>query len=126
MSGSYRVSDANNRIDNFKKPLERFATRPDVLRYKYEEVDNFSRDLADLIGGQHVSIADSYDVALVPINTSRPWNDQYYDNRLELLCENAAGIAGNVRFVNVMNSKERIQASHAGGPRDYDTLEGQP
>lgn len=121
-SGGYRASQANSRIHDFKKPLDRFAGRPDVLRYKYGEVESFAWDLSELLKGQIAPIASDNDVALVPINTSRPWDDEYYDDRLVRLCVRAAEIAGNVRVANVMNSRSHILASHEGGPRDYETL----
>lgn len=121
-SGGFGASVANSRIHDFKKPLDRFGNRPDVMRYKNREIDAFALDLSELLKEQLEQYVMSYDVALVPINTSRPWGDPFYDDRLVRLCEKASDITGNVRVANVMNSKAYIQASHEGGPRDYDTL----
>lgn len=122
VSGGYSASDANGRISDFKKPLDRFWNRPDVLRYKWSEVEAFARDLSLLLTGELSSIVSRYDVALVPVNTSRPWDDAYHDPRLVRLCERTAELAGNVRAANVMRSRNRIQSSSSGGSRDVEVL----
>ena len=117
------TSGANGRIDNFKKPLDRFYNRPDVLSYKWGEVDAFARDLTLLLTNDLAPIVSQYDVALVPLNTSRPRDDQFHDTRLIRLCEKTSDLLnGIVRVADVMCSKHIIQPSHTGGPRDLDAL----
>lgn len=122
-NGGYSASAANNRIDDFKKPLDRFANRPDVLKYKWYEVNAFAEDLSRLLTGMLSPIVSKYDVALVPINTSRPQTDPYHDPRLVQLCDKAASLTGNgIRSVDIMHSRARIQPAHEGGSRDLDDL----
>lgn len=121
-SGGYSASHANSRINDFKKPLDRFANRPDVLWYKEYEIDAFAQDLSKLLTGELSQFCQAYDVALVPINTSRPLSDEYYDDRLVRLCSKTVELVGNVRLIDCMHSRQRIQSAHEGGPRDYDTL----
>lgn len=42
VSGGFRASSTNDRIDDFKKSLRDFSGRPDVLRYKEDEIDRFA------------------------------------------------------------------------------------
>lgn len=121
VSGGFSASTGNNRIDNFKKPLDKFADRPDVLRHKWREVDAFASDLSALLTDTLSGVASQFDVALVPVNTSRPWEDDFHDPRLILLCERAAARSNGVRVANVMQSKRVVWSSHTGGPRDLDS-----
>lgn len=122
-SGGYSASVANSRIDNFKKPLDRFADRPEVLSYKWNEVNAFARDLSRLLTGELSHIISQYDVALVPMNTSRPHGDLYHDPRLVRLCERAAALTGNaIRPIDVMRSRVHVLSAHEGGTRDPEEL----
>lgn len=122
INGDYRASAANNRISNFKKRLDYYNDRQDVLWYKQQEIKAFARDLSRLLTGKLLSVVSNYDVALVPINTSRPWEDEYHDSRLIQLCDMAAEIVGGVRVANVMRSRSYLKPAHTGGTRDYREL----
>ena len=118
VNGDYTASTTNQRIANFKHPLDRFHDRPDVLRHKWREVDRFSVELAQHAMSVYGEAARVLDIALVPVNTSRPPSDPYHDPRLVMLCEKAAAMTGGlIRAVDVMHSREQVLGSHAGGPR---------
>lgn len=123
-SGSYDVSKANDRINNFQKDLERFHDHSNVLYYKDREIKRFSVELAYLM---HAMTEERASVCLVPMPTSRPETDEFYDDRLVRLCDKTVSICRKcgikqVSTLNVLHTVKRVQKSKAGGSRNPATL----
>ena len=123
-SGGYSASETNSRINNFQKDPERFHDRPNVLYYKDREIGRFSVELAHLI---REMLKEVMGICLVPMPTSRPETDEFYDDRLVRLCKETVSMCRKcgieqVSTLNVLHTVERMQKSKAGGSRDPATL----
>ncbi len=122
-SGGFLASEANNRIDNFKKKPSLCAINPSVASYKEEAIKEFADDVLRLLdGGKFRSLIDSFGATLVPIPTSKPRNHEEYDSRLEDLCSIVAERMNNVFVENSFDMIKAVRPSHEGGIRQVDFL----
>ena len=120
-SGGWSASDANSRIDDFKKPV---TSSRAALRYKDEEIARFADDVAGLMRTQGFRrlIGNYGPAALVPMPTSSPKGSPGYDARLARLCEAVAGSAEGLYVMDVFDMKAGVTPSHAGGTRNASFL----
>lgn len=121
-SRGFRASRANDLMNDFKKDVQKFANRPDVLAYKDQSiiecagyVSRFFQDRMRLFRGAPVS--------LVPIPTSAPRGTGHWDYRLDRLCEIVSEQVEWVKFEPSIDIVSEMTPSHKGGTRDVDELE---
>ena len=106
-SGGYGASNANNRIDNFKKSVARYGDNPAVMGYKAKEIEKFSHDLYyGLLQYLEPQLAASGRIALVPMPTSIPKTHDDFDDRLERLCQLSAGMSRICDYVEVFDAAQ--------------------
>lgn len=121
-SRGYMASRANDLMNDFKKDIEQYAERPDVLAYKKEAIRRCARYVASFFE-EREGYFDGLPVSLVPMPTSVPKRTKGWDYRLDALCKLVSDEVPWVRYEPVLDIKERITPSHAGGTRDVETLE---
>lgn len=125
-SGGYAKSEANSRIENFKKEPEKYRTRPDVWQYKEREIKRFANDVCNFLDRADVErmLKAFGKVALVPIPTSKPKSDKFYDSRLVDMCSVVASRNRLVRLEDVFDMKKPFTPAHKGGARSLAYLKG--
>lgn len=117
-SGGYGASNANNRIDNFKKSVARYGDNSAIMGYKDREIENFSDDLYfGLLHYLEPRLATNGRIALVPMPTSIPKSHEHFDNRLERLCQLSAEKSRFCDYVEVFDAVQVARPVHAGGNR---------
>ncbi len=123
-SDGYSESEANNRIDNFKKKPERYKSNPVVWEYKKREIDHFAKDIERLLKTPpFTKLIDSFGgVSLVPIPTSKPKTHEYYDSRLADMCALIANHVEKAFLDDVFDVKRTLKPSHEGGVREVGYL----
>lgn len=109
---------SNQRLINLKHDPMEYRDREDVWRYKTEEITKFGNDVAGWLAAALVPFELWDDVALVPMPTSRPSTDEFFDSRLVELCEVAACVDGRARVENILDVSTGTVPAHRGGSRD--------
>lgn len=123
-SGGFSTSEANNRIDNFKKKPEHWKSNPNVWQYKTKEIDRFADNVCSLLMSKDFAKALKLFryVALTPAPTSLPKSHEHYDSRLVDMCRIVAQRIGSVHLEDVLDTRCAMTASHAGGSRNVLSL----
>lgn len=121
-SRGFMASQANDLMNDFKKDVERFADRRDVLAYKDDAIRRCARYVASFFE-ERKGYFDGLPVSLVPMPTSIPKRTQGWDYRLDALCKLVSNEVPWVRYEPVLDIKGRVTPSHAGGTRDVEILE---
>jgi len=112
--GSYRASEANNLISNFKiEPRYRNTPR---WRHKEAAIQQFADELAAGITRQipHLVIA--------PIPTSTVRSDPGYDHRLEGMLATFGRLRPDIPVARPLAVRSSVTASHLGGGRDIQAI----
>lgn len=117
-------SEANNRIDNFKKKPELYKNNPSVWKYKKAEIIKFAKDIERLLRTPIFQSLFSVfrGVSLVPVPTSKPKNHKDYDSRLSDMCAVIANDIDDVFLDDAFDVTAIHRPSHEGGIRDVDYL----
>lgn len=119
-NGTFVESFANDMVNNFQKDFERFGDRPEVMQYKQQAIRYFGQALARLLS----SGIPSSPWLIIPMVTSLPKNDKYYDNRLYEAARYAAGLSnGGIIVDDILDVKEVLVKAKNGGSRDPIYLE---
>lgn len=124
--GGYDASSANSMIANFKKDLERFGKRPEVMRYKDQAIEDLSCALGDFLNGPYMQTLAmaAAPALLVPMPTSIPRTHEFYDYRLDALCDKAALQTRGINARRAFDVRYRMESSHTGGTRSISDLRG--
>lgn len=111
----YQASEANRKIINLKKPVDRKGKSE--WYYKGKAIEQFAVDLAYLI-------SDYDNVALVPIPPSQARTDPLYDDRIDQVCNRATDFVrtlfrymGNARVCPLLEQAVTVPSSHLGTER---------
>lgn len=125
INGGFSASEANSRIDDFKKKPERFAGVPYVWKHKLFEIERFADDLAALLGSEgFVRMSrDVGGISVVPMPTSKPKSHPYYDSRIVDMCNSAARKLEDVEVDDAFDMSGTVVPSHEGGSRDIGYIE---
>ena len=110
-------------ISNFKKDPFEYRDRPDVLRYKNRAIQSCSSFVTSFFRDRPHIFRDKL-IALVPMPTSNPRNSAKFDDRLDQVCWNVSSRFDNIVYAPVIDVKDSVTASHRGGPRDPELLQG--
>lgn len=123
--GGYSASEANNRIDNFKKEPERFRNNPTVWGYKQSEIKRFAADVQRFLEQSFFrnAISQFEVVSISPMPTSKPRSHKDFDPRLEQLCQIVSDGNEQVQYMNLFDMREETVPSHKQGSRDVEFLE---
>lgn len=115
---------ANQLITNFKHDPQKYAANSGPMYYKSQAI----RTLAGYVRSFFIAQKDvlgNKDVYLVPIPTSKPRSAQYYDPRLDSLCQIVERDVPWVRYLPLLDTKQNVGKAHAGaGSRDPSFLAG--
>lgn len=121
--GTWEESLANSIVSNFQKDVERFADRPDVLRYKDEAIGFFANAVEAIIDHRERTCP----LAIVPMVTSKPKSHRWYDDRLARTANAiAAARAGEVVVCDMLDIASEVTKAKAGGSRSPDSMLREP
>lgn len=116
VKGGFGMSEANQRVFNLKKPMERRGL-PD-WHYKQEAIAVFGHDLASFLAKMPLR---QHEAVIVPMPTSKRRDDPLYDDRLVQACEIASELVG-VPILDCFEVGESVSPSHMGGTRSVDAI----
>jgi predicted amidophosphoribosyltransferase len=105
--GGYQGLSGNQAIANLKKGPEREGHAD--WKYKLQAVNEFARDLAQLIGKGDT-------VVFIP--TSTVPGEAGYDERNEMVAARLAQLRPDITIDNVFTIKQTVQKAHHGGSRN--------
>ncbi|MDI1336123.1 MAG: hypothetical protein PSU94_08080 [Lacunisphaera sp.] len=109
--GSYKDSEANQLISNFKRH-PKFRASP-AWRYKLAAIDRFARELAAAV---------TKNVAIAGIPSSKLADHPEYDSRLVDVLQTLAGLRPDLTVESPFGCKESTVAAHLGGSRSVDEI----
>lgn len=117
----WRASHDNDEMWDLKHdPIEHPpGTRP--YEHKMRAIDGCGAHLADFLASIYPSFNGVQQV-LVPMPTSIPRGEPGYDDRMDRICDIAAGLAPWVSVSRVLDSASTVQKSHMGGTRDVEQI----
>lgn len=109
---TFSHSEGNALINNFKKDIEKFGQRREVMYHK----DRAIRQVASLLTAELPTLVDLSECALVPIPPSKTKKHQFYDGRMTTaLTMVAANLGADVRELIVLN--DDMEAVHLASRR---------
>lgn len=104
-------ANANSCILNFKKKTEVIKNDDHQAWYKRQAIKFFASAVVDFFQRNARSLSD-YEVFLVPIPTSKPRSDVYYDSRMDTLCQIVSNSFNWVIYAPVLDTKNDLGAMH--------------
>lgn len=116
--GGYSANRVNNEIDNFKKPVDLCKKNSAVREYKNNAISFFSTQLCGFFRENLIPHIEQSEILLIPMPTSKAEDDELFDNRLILLCENVERSLPKVTMGNYIHTIRSVQPVHDGGARD--------
>ncbi len=111
--GGYTASEANDLIQNFKKPMDREG-KPE-WRYKDNAIRRFALELSQL---------DFTGTIVTCVPSSKCKTDPLYDNRMEKTFGYLRQHQPSIVIEYPFELRATITAAHLGGPRDADSFYG--
>lgn len=115
--GGYQESEANQRMFNLKKPLDRRGLYD--WRYKGEAIGQFANDLTDFLERSSF-LKDK--TLLVPMPTSKRTDSSEFDDRLMRVVSQAAEATG-LAWLPLFDVHQDVVPSHVGGTRNVTALQ---
>lgn len=123
-SDGFDASPANSMIANFKKDVERYRNNQSVWRYRNDAVDDMAEAVSGFLNNVSIQrlIRASSPAFLVPMPTSNPRSYEFYNDRLDVLCDKAASQVQGISVQRAFDMRHRMESSHAGGTRSISSL----